>query len=129
MSDLFPIYDLPTAREGILRRRAWAETEYPPALLQGVEHIFGEPLTPEQAVSRVLRDIREHITNTFGGRMRRYEELVEQTLERALASLRQKAANEGYDGVVALRISHPVVTQGGVEIIVYGTGFVFSAGE
>ncbi len=79
--------------------------------------------------ANILRDIREHITNTFGGRMRRYEELVEQTLERALASLRQKAANEGYDGVVALRISHPVVTQGGVEIIVYGTGFVFSAGE
>ena len=59
MSPLFPIYDLPTAREGILWRRAWAETEYPPALLQGVERIFGEPLTPEQAVSRVLRDIRE----------------------------------------------------------------------
>ncbi|NOX64168.1 MAG: histidinol dehydrogenase [Chloroflexi bacterium] len=59
MTDLFPIYDLPTAREGILKRRAWAETEYPAALLQGVERIFGEPLTPEQAVSRVLADIRD----------------------------------------------------------------------
>ncbi len=55
---LLPIYDLPTARSGILKRRSWAETEYPQSLLDGIAKLFGEPLTPEQAVARVLTDIR-----------------------------------------------------------------------
>ena len=54
----FPIYDLETARSGILQRRSWAETDYPPSLLDGIQRIFGEALTPEQAVARVLNDIR-----------------------------------------------------------------------
>ncbi len=58
MSALFPIYDLPTARQTILQRRGWADTDYPPSLLEGIQRIFGEPLTPEQAVSRVLHDVR-----------------------------------------------------------------------
>lgn len=55
---LFPIYDLPTARQGILRRRSWAETDYPPSLLQGIAQRFGEALSPEQAVARILADVR-----------------------------------------------------------------------
>lgn len=54
----FPIYDLETARKTILQRRGWAETEYPDSLLDGIEGIFGERLTPDQAVARVLADIR-----------------------------------------------------------------------
>jgi len=54
----FPIYELQTAREGILKRKSWAETKYPESLLVSVERIFGERLTPEQAVTRVLTDIR-----------------------------------------------------------------------
>ncbi len=55
----FPIYDLETARRTILQRRGWSETEYPDSLLDGIERIFGQRLTPEQAVARVLADIRE----------------------------------------------------------------------
>jgi histidinol dehydrogenase len=55
----FPIYDLSTAREGILKRRSWAETDYPQSLLAGIEKLFGQRLTPEQAVARVLADIRQ----------------------------------------------------------------------
>ena len=55
----FPIYDLETAREGILKRKSWAETDYPESLLDGIERIFGQRLTPEQAVARVLADIRQ----------------------------------------------------------------------
>ncbi|MCO6449315.1 MAG: histidinol dehydrogenase [Caldilineales bacterium] len=56
---IFPIYELAEARQSILRRRSWAETTYPPALLQGIDRIFAEPLTPEQAVSRILSDVRQ----------------------------------------------------------------------
>ncbi len=55
----FPIYDLPTARQTILQRRGWSETAYPQSLLDGIRAIFGEPLTPEQAVARILKDVRD----------------------------------------------------------------------
>lgn len=73
--------------------------------------------------ANILRDFREHITNTFGGQMKRYEGVVAETLERALADLDAKATAKGYDGVVAVRISNPKIVEGGVEVIVYGTGF------
>ncbi len=59
MSTIFPIYDLPTAQKGILKRRTWAETEYPHTLLAGIERIFGEALSPEAAVSHILADVRQ----------------------------------------------------------------------
>lgn len=86
----------------------------------------GELLTAT-AVSgaNILRDVREAITNTFGGRMKRYEQLLDATIERALSSLSEKAVTRGYDGVVGIRISHPVITDGSIEVVVCGTGFWF----
>ena len=73
--------------------------------------------------ANVLRDVREAITNTIGGRMTRYEDLVDRTVERALESLSAKAEAAGYDGVLAVRLSHPVITDGAVEVVATGTGF------
>lgn len=73
--------------------------------------------------ANVLRDMREAITNTIGGRMTRYETLIAQTVERAFEELGTKAAAAGYDGVLAVRLSHPVITDGAVEVLVTGTGF------
>ena len=75
------------------------------------------------SAANIVRDLREHITNTFGGRMSRYENLTDETIDRALSSLRDKAAEAGYDGVLGLRIVHPNIVDGGVEVVVYGTGF------
>ncbi len=79
--------------------------------------------------ANILRDIREHITNTLGGRMIRYEKLAEQTIERALEDLQGKAAAAGYDGVCGVVVSHPKVAEGGVEVVVYGTGFRYADGR
>ncbi|MGF1529121.1 MAG: YbjQ family protein [Candidatus Competibacterales bacterium] len=76
--------------------------------------------------ANVFKDWREHLTNTLGGRMRHYEALMEQTLQQALERLEAKAAAAGYDGVLGVRIAHPSVVDGGVEIVVYGTGFHFT---
>lgn len=73
--------------------------------------------------ANILRDLREHVTNTLGGRMRRYETLLDETIERALDRLAEKAAAQGYDGVMAVRISHPSVVEGGAEVVAYGTGY------
>ena len=73
--------------------------------------------------ANILKDIREHITNTLGGRMSRYEELAEGTLSRALTDLETKARDGGWDGVVGVRIDHPKIADGGVSVVVYGTPF------
>lgn len=53
-----PLYTLAQAQETILRRAAWDEQALPPALLDGIERIFGARLTPDQAVAAVLADVR-----------------------------------------------------------------------
>jgi uncharacterized protein YbjQ (UPF0145 family) len=52
---------------------------------------------------------------------------MDQTLARALSELDEKAKAKGYDGCMAVRISHPRIVDGAVEIFVYGTAFHFAA--
>jgi uncharacterized protein YbjQ (UPF0145 family) len=76
--------------------------------------------------ANILRDVREAITNTLGGRMTRYEKLLDLTIARALEQLAERARAKGYDGVLAVRISHPEITEGAIEVVVCGTGFNYA---
>ncbi len=76
--------------------------------------------------ANIVRDMREAIVNTIGGHMTRYENLLDQTINRALDSLAKRATEQGYDGVLAVRFSHPVITNGAVEVVATGTGFRFA---
>ena len=73
--------------------------------------------------ANVVKDIRENIRNLVGGRMLHYEKLIDDDVGSALRELEQKAQAKGYDGVIGVRISHPTVVEGGVEVVVYGNGF------
>jgi uncharacterized protein YbjQ (UPF0145 family) len=73
--------------------------------------------------ANIIRDMREAITNTIGGRMTRYEALVDATVARALETLGARAREQGYDGVLGVRLSHPAITDGAVEVVATGTGF------
>ncbi len=73
--------------------------------------------------ANVVKDLRENLRNLAGGELHHYEDLIDATVERALRRLEDKAASRGYDGIVGLRISHPSVVDGGVEVVVYGNGF------
>jgi len=53
------IYDAPTARQSLLKRQPPDEFEVSPAVLEGIEKIFDEKLTPSQAVQRILQDVRQ----------------------------------------------------------------------
>jgi len=75
----------------------------------------------------IVRDVRENIRNLVGGRMTHYESLIEKAVEQGLSDLEQKAADRGYDGVLGVKISHPVVVDGGVEVILYGNGYKLAA--
>jgi uncharacterized protein YbjQ (UPF0145 family) len=76
--------------------------------------------------ANIVRDMREAIVNTIGGHMTRYEDLLDQTIARALDALAKRATERGYDGVLAIRLSHPMITNGAVEVVASGTGFKFT---
>ncbi len=73
--------------------------------------------------ANVMRDIRENIRNLVGGKMTHYENLLQEAVDEAIEQLASKAKEAGYDGVLGLRIAHPTVVEGGVELLVYGSGF------
>lgn len=73
--------------------------------------------------ANVVRDIRENIRNLVGGRMVHYERLIQIAIDTALGDLQTAARDKGYDGVLGVKISHPTVVDGGVEVIIYGNGF------
>ncbi len=76
--------------------------------------------------ANIIRDMREAIVNTIGGRMTKYEALLDDTIARALETLSARARSQGYDGVVGIRVSHPMITSGAIEVVVTGTGFRFA---
>ncbi|MCH8337647.1 MAG: histidinol dehydrogenase, partial [Chloroflexi bacterium] len=53
------IYDVERARRTILRREPPKRQNLPPALLEGVERIFGQGVVPSEAVARILASVRE----------------------------------------------------------------------
>lgn len=56
---LMNIMDVATAQAGILRRSAWDEWEIPATMLDRNEALFGERIGPEEAVRRILADLRQ----------------------------------------------------------------------
>jgi len=76
--------------------------------------------------ANILRDVREAVVNTLGGYMTKYESLLDRTIGRALAALAERARAQGYDGVLGIRISHPTITSGAIEVVVAGTGFRYT---
>ena len=78
--------------------------------------------------ANILRDMREAVVNTLGGHMTKYEALLDRTIARALDDLSARAREKGYDGVLGIRVTHPYITSGAIEVVVTGTGFTFRSG-
>jgi histidinol dehydrogenase len=55
---MFKQYDVQTARRTILKRVPPDEIEVSQGASDGIKKLFGESLTPEQAVSKILKDVR-----------------------------------------------------------------------
>ena len=56
---MLKIYDVDTAQAGILNRDNALDVSVPEGLQKGIEGMFGERLTPEQVVRRILADVRQ----------------------------------------------------------------------
>lgn len=57
--DLFRIYSADEARPSILHRPPVGEVELTPSLARGIERVFGELIGLEEAVRRILVDVRQ----------------------------------------------------------------------
>lgn len=66
MNDLLPIYSLAEAKSKILQRRPPDETEVTLAISKRLEELFDGPVTPEEAVRRILAAIRDGSDNALG---------------------------------------------------------------
>jgi histidinol dehydrogenase len=55
---MIKIYDVETAKKSILKRIPPDETDVPPVVLDRIVATFGERISPEEAVRRIIRDIR-----------------------------------------------------------------------
>ena len=53
------VYGAVEARRTLLQRRALDEYVVSPELARSIEELFGEPLTPDQVVARILEDVRD----------------------------------------------------------------------
>ncbi len=55
---MFSIYSVEQAQQNILKRQPIDDYQVPQAVLDGIKKFFGETLTPDQAVQRILKEIR-----------------------------------------------------------------------
>jgi len=56
---MLKIYSADIARQTILQRAPVGDIHVTPTLAQGIERVFGEPLSLEVAIARILRDIHQ----------------------------------------------------------------------
>lgn len=59
MTSTFPILDANAARNSILQRQHWDAFDLPEEMLDANERIFGSRIGPDEAVRRILADIRK----------------------------------------------------------------------
>lgn len=66
-------------------------------------------------------DFVQGIRNTFGGELKGYSDLMTTSREKAIAEVREEAAELGADAVLNLRLDTSSIAKQGSEVLAYGT--------
>ncbi|RQG98690.1 YbjQ family protein [Natrarchaeobius oligotrophus] len=69
----------------------------------------------------VGRDITQGIRNVFGGELKAYSDLLTKARDEAIARMEADAEEMGADAVVNVRLETSQITEGGSEVMAYGT--------
>lgn len=72
----------------------------------------------------VGRDIAAGFKNVFGGELKGYTELLQESRSEAMRRMEEQAAAVGANAVLNVRFSTSSITQGAAELFVYGTAVV-----
>lgn len=67
------------------------------------------------------RDMMAGLKNMFGGELKGYTELLNESREQALERMIQQAQQSGANAIINVRFSTSAITSGAAEIYVYGT--------
>jgi len=72
----------------------------------------------------VGRDIMAGFKNVFGGELKGYTELLQESREEAIDRMKQQAQSIGANAILNIRFSTSSITQGASELFAYGTAAV-----
>jgi uncharacterized protein YbjQ (UPF0145 family) len=70
------------------------------------------------------RDFMAGLKNVFGGELKGYTELLQESRDQSIARMEEQAQSIGANAVINVRFSTSSVTAGASEIYVYGTAVV-----
>lgn len=101
-------------------------------ILSNVETIPGKTIVEHLGVvhgntvraKHVGRDLMAGLKNVFGGELKGYTELLQESRDEAVARMVAQAQALGANAVVNIRFSTSSVTAGAAELFAYGTGVV-----
>lgn len=85
-----------------------------------VEH-YGVVTGSTVRAKHVGRDIMAGFKNIFGGELKGYSELLDESREEAIERVKQQASQSGANAVVNLRLATSSVAPGAAEVFAYGT--------
>jgi len=72
----------------------------------------------------VGRDFMAGLKNIFGGELKGYTELLQESRDEAVKRMTEQAAAIGANAVLNIRFSTSSITQGAAELYAYGTAVV-----
>jgi uncharacterized protein YbjQ (UPF0145 family) len=70
------------------------------------------------------RDLMAGLKNIFGGELKGYTELLQESREEALGRMQQQAESIGANAILNVRFSTSSVAQGAAELFAYGTAVI-----
>ncbi len=72
----------------------------------------------------VGRDIMASLKNIFGGELKGYTELLQESRQEAVERMQQQAESIGANAILNVRLTTSSVAQGAAELFAYGTAVV-----
>ncbi|MES0327919.1 MAG: YbjQ family protein [Gammaproteobacteria bacterium] len=72
----------------------------------------------------VGRDLMAGLKNLFGGELKGYTELLQESREEAVNRMKEQASAVGANAVLNVRFSTSSITQGAAELFAYGTAVI-----
>lgn len=101
-------------------------------IMSNLEMIPGKKLTQHLGLvqgssvraKHVGRDIMASLKNIFGGELKGYTELLQESREEAVSRMQEQATAIGANAILNIRFSTSSVAQGAAELFAYGTAVV-----
>lgn len=86
-----------------------------------IQHVYGLVQGSTIRAKHVGRDLMAGLKNIFGGELKGYTELLQESRNQATIRMVEQARELGANAVVNVRFTTSSVAQGASEILAYGT--------